>query len=336
MPVVGFEGLYEVSDLGRVRRDPRPLPRLMRPKVSRQTGYLEVSLYRDGEKTSLLVHRIIATAFLPPPPGQAVVNHRNGNRTDSRAINLEWLTTSANYWYQPVAVPAGNEAEIWRAVEGYAGRYECSNLGRVRSLLAPTRGQAGATLKPFIAHNGYLRVGLCKDGQCQRHPVHRLVALAFIGFPGQTQQINHKDGDKTNNTPANLEWTSASANRLHACRTLGRKGPRGAQVGTARLSEEEARIVHEMYSQGDSQQAIADKLSISQSAIGFVLRGRTWKHLGLKTRARPKGKLTEEQVREIKRLLAQGETLAAIAARYDIGFGTVSKIKLGTRWAHVV
>jgi len=98
-PVVGWEGLYEVSDQGNVRsarREHNTWPgRLLRPAVN-HGGYLHVGLYRDGQQNGCRVHRLVALAFLGPCPPGHEVNHRFGIKTDNRATELEWATKSAN------------------------------------------------------------------------------------------------------------------------------------------------------------------------------------------------------------------------------------------------
>jgi len=71
-------------------------------------------------------------------------------------------------------------------------------------------------LKPVINQHGYLCVVLRKEGKSINKRIHRLVALAFIENPYNLLCVNHKDGDKLNNTVGNLEWCTNSENTLHA------------------------------------------------------------------------------------------------------------------------
>jgi hypothetical protein len=95
-------------------------------------------------------------------------------------------------------------------IDGYDGRYAVTKSGDVLSRLS------GRLLKPGRNKKGYLTVGLFKEGCPQRSEyVHRLVAVAFHGAkPGL--HVNHKDGDKTNNRPENLEWVTIKENNHHA------------------------------------------------------------------------------------------------------------------------
>ncbi|WP_080410166.1 NUMOD4 motif-containing HNH endonuclease [Burkholderia ubonensis] len=102
-PIPGFEGAYEVSDLGRVRSLPRkdsrgrPWPgRVLKPFRAGKKGYVAVSL-SDGPRTQRRkVHQLVAEAFLPEKPLDHMPNHRNGDKTNNAKLNLEWMTASEN------------------------------------------------------------------------------------------------------------------------------------------------------------------------------------------------------------------------------------------------
>ena len=71
--------------------------------------------------------------------------------------------------------------------------------------------------------NGYIRTSLCINGKTKDMYIHRLVAQAFIPNPDKKDEVNHIDGDKTNNHINNLEWVTKSENGLHRFRVLGHK-----------------------------------------------------------------------------------------------------------------
>lgn len=94
-PVVEFNGMYEVSDLGRVRSLRKNKPHIMKPSLI-NSGYLKLS-FRFGDKTvNRLVHRIVALEFCEGYADGMVVNHKNADRLDNRACNLEWVTAKEN------------------------------------------------------------------------------------------------------------------------------------------------------------------------------------------------------------------------------------------------
>lgn len=100
-PVVGYEGLYEVSDQGRVRslqsgkwRNRRILKLGKNPN-----GYLYVKLCKDGKGEGMRVHRVVAEAFIPNPNHLATVNHKDEDKTNNFASNLEWMSHKDNINY---------------------------------------------------------------------------------------------------------------------------------------------------------------------------------------------------------------------------------------------
>lgn len=105
--------------------------------------------------------------------------------------------------------------EEWRPIKGYEGLYEVSNMGRVKSL----HFDKEIIRKQVERTNGYMEVNLSKDGTTNVKVVHRLVAIAFIKNPNNYECVNHKDGNKKNNTVDNLEWCTAKENTHHAIKT---------------------------------------------------------------------------------------------------------------------
>ncbi len=100
--------------------------------------------------------------------------------------------------------------EIWKEITGF-NNYAISTLGRVRRLTKGPRTRPGRILKPQRNSYSYPTVGLCGGGKQATRKVHQLVATAFL-WPRPGLQVNHIDGDKTNNRLDNLELVTASKN----------------------------------------------------------------------------------------------------------------------------
>lgn len=162
--------------------------------------------------------------------------------------SAEWFTVEDAVENAPTvdAVPV-----VRKPIRGYEGMYEVDNLARVFSVerIKTVNDNGRVYDKPIRAKQlrqglhskGYKVVTLTKDGVSKTHFVHRLVADAFIENPNGLPMINHKDEDKTNNLPGNLEWCDAQYNATYgnAIRKRVRKivGVKHTDEHNAKISE---------------------------------------------------------------------------------------------------
>lgn len=104
--------------------------------------------------------------------------------------------------------------EIWKTIEGYNGRYQVSNLGRVRSVDAIINNctRKGVLLKQGTSKKGYKKVRLSQKNKTKTELVHRLVACSFVSGYKPGYQVNHKNEIKNDNRAENLEWCSCKYN----------------------------------------------------------------------------------------------------------------------------
>lgn len=98
----GYDGMYQVSDLGRVRSKKSGEWRVFNPGKNK-CGYPHVILFKDDERKDFYVHRLVAQAFIPnDDENKTVINHINEVKTDNRAVNLEWCTILYNNTYNGI------------------------------------------------------------------------------------------------------------------------------------------------------------------------------------------------------------------------------------------
>lgn len=162
--------------------------------------------------------------------------------------------------------------EIWKIIPGYNNRYSVSNLGRVWS------DSTCRILTIFPTNLGYCRVNFTTNGKCNAHLLHRLVAQAFIQNPDNKPEVNHKDGDKSNNKSDNLEWSTSSENKIHA-REIGILSM-GTSRPDAKVNEFIVeQILEDRFKNSLTQEHLANKYNISRTAIRNIINRKTWKHV---------------------------------------------------------
>ena len=99
--IAGYEELYEVSDEGNIRSlnfNHTGKEKILKPRKTHR-GYLQVLLYKDGKYKVMSVHRLVAQAFIPNPNNIETVNHKDEDKTNNSASNLEWMTNKDNVTY---------------------------------------------------------------------------------------------------------------------------------------------------------------------------------------------------------------------------------------------
>lgn len=247
--IPGYEGLYQASNLGRIRSLDREIvdrfgtARKIRGRVMRQemgtAGYLIIRLTKDGKRKHVLVHRLIAMAFLPDDDWSLQVDHINGIRHDNRVNNLRFATPQENtdnkmrlgnkrstveYIPEPFDEVANLQGEEWRPVVGYEGLYEVSSMGRVKAITRFSISKNGVKrnlpehlLEGRISNTGYREVALT-DGKnnSTRKRIHRLVAEAFLEPDPERNVVDHINAVKTDNRVENLRWVTPDENVRHA------------------------------------------------------------------------------------------------------------------------
>jgi hypothetical protein len=151
--------------------------------------------------------------------------------------------------------------EYWMPAPGYPG-YEVSSLGRVQN------SKTGRILKPSINAGGYVQFSL------RGHSVwsHRLVAEAFVDNPDpkNLREVNHLDGDKSNNAALNLEWSNRAGNLRHAAENDLLLGSQ------AKLTADQVRGILRNACAGEKRDEIAHEFGVSTNTVNAICRGDRW------------------------------------------------------------
>ncbi len=137
--------------------------------------------------------------------------------------------------------------------------------------------KTGRTLRKFKDSNGYFQVKLYKDNKGISKSVHRIVAKHFVEKYDPTKDVNHKDGNKENNLPENLEWITHKENVDHSIAT-GLRQDRGENSSKTILKNDQVREIKKMIkSMGNKD--ISAITGVSTTIIADIRRGKTWVHI---------------------------------------------------------
>ena len=193
--------------------------------------------------------------------------------------------------------------ESW--VEVHDGYYEVSNLGNVRRAKPGIATFVGRPVMPVYSAGGYAMVAF-SGPRTRRVYVHQIVAEAFIGPRPDGLVINHKDGDKRNNSVGNLEYVTRKQNAAHAVRNLNRrKGPkkpkpekvgpptgerhwtrikphriaRGAAMPHSKLTADGVIAARKRVADGERQCDVAKELGISVAQMSRIIQRKRWSYV---------------------------------------------------------
>ena len=162
--------------------------------------------------------------------------------------------------------------EIWKVVEEAAGLYEVSNFGRVLS----RHKNKIRILRQNILRDGYHQVALYFERYPHDRKVHRLVAQAFLEPIGGKPYVNHKDGNKSNNSLENLEYCTMAENNAHA--GFMNLKPIGSNHTNSKLTHEQLKEVRAMLAKGDmTHKAISKIYGVHRATISGIFQNKSYK-----------------------------------------------------------
>lgn len=172
--------------------------------------------------------------------------------------------------------------EVWKNIEGYEGRYQVSDFGRVKSFVVSGHGR----IRKGVPALGYPQVQLKGngDGTMETKKIHRLVGVAFLSNPDNLPEINHLFGDRGDCRAWKIEWSTPSDNIKHAYRELGKRNNLECQIGeghyNAKFKKQDILNIREMFASGKyTKKQIADIYVENSSNISRIITRQRWKHI---------------------------------------------------------
>lgn len=170
-PIAGYEN-YHVSNFGRVKSFKSGKPKILKPQLT-PNGYLLITLYNADEHKQLLIHRLVAEAFVPKPEGKCEVNHRDGVKFNCHVSNLEWLTPAENvqHAYDTGLSKAGEDAYQAKFTDEQVVYVRSNPDGLTQTRLAEMFGVRQTAIsaiqlgKTFKRAGGVLREAGCHPAQ---------------------------------------------------------------------------------------------------------------------------------------------------------------------------
>lgn len=207
--------------------------------------------------------------------------------------------------------------------------YSISNFGNVMNNLS------GRILNQYKNKNGYYKVSLSG----KQIPVHRLELMVFDYNDNYKElQVNHKDGNPSNNVINNLEWTTPKENTDHAMLTNLHK-MNGADNPNNKLNEDQVREICELIQSGKYYDTeIAKMYNVSYANISDIHKGKLWKNISREYDLSAKKYLSvsPQDVEEICKLLETGKYFTTeIAEMYNTTHTCISDIKNGKTWKEI-
>ena len=211
-----------------------------------------------------------------------------------------------------------------RPIPGHSPYYAGSDGGIYRS---------GRRLSQRSNGKGYMRVSLSVEGVTTTRYSHRLICAAWNGPPPIGMECRHLDGDRGNNRPGNLCWSTKKDNEgdkvKHGTLLVGERS------SSARLSAADVLRCRQIASSGSSVTDIARRFGVTQQHMSDILNGRSWAHLP--NARRPfdaRRMLSDAQVRQIRDMSGH-KSQAAIAALFGVSRNAVYQIIHRVSYRHV-
>ena len=219
----GIETQYQINENGEIYNT--KTNNFLKGHIE-NTGYVSVNLNINGIKKNYSLHRLMADTFLDNPNNLPIVNHIDGDKTNNKLENLEWVSQSQNRYHAIQTgisnLAVGKREKINCIIDNNWRQYKDTNYyvsidGKVWNK------KTKCLLKQTPNNSGYIRYTLRINNSNISKQAHIMVIETWSDIKILSGQvINHIDGNKTNNDISNLEVVSKQENALHACYTLNK------------------------------------------------------------------------------------------------------------------
>ena len=167
-----------------------------------------------------------------------------------------------------------NNMEIFKDINKFEDKYQISNTGKVRNK------KTGLYLKPKYNQKGYQYVNLSiSKYKSVKWYIHRLVGFHFISNPENKPQINHKDGNPSNNNVENLEWCTNEENQRHA--VLNNLHCQGENHRSSKFTNESILLLPKLVNIGFNPTLLNKLTGVAIQNLDKIFKGKTWRQLNL-------------------------------------------------------
>lgn len=212
LPIKGYEDCYTIADTGVVTNI--RTGRVLKSSLNKTTGYLYVTLCRQGVNKTKSVHRLVALHFIPPVEGKPFVNHKDSDRTNPTKDNLEWCTQSENL------------------LHGYAVGFMVArrNFDEIELSALLNALLAGETMTALAAKEG---VGLTRlTLNLRKWAGKRGLSDEFAKELSEQKRLRNTDANINKRKPIHQWWPDGTWVAKHASATAAAKAVGGSSSGS--------------------------------------------------------------------------------------------------------
>lgn len=183
------------------------------------------------------------------------------------------------HWQNRIIGEGIEAPDQWRDIPDYEGLYQVSAAGEIRRIGTGRGVVRGRVLKQSAHKMGYRAVQLWANNTSRAFLVHRLVCAAFHGPIPPDHEVNHVNGDKTDNRAENLVYVTRIENMRHAF-DIGLLNNIGSSNPASKLTEDQVSTIRTLHAEGMGYKNIAKRYGVTWEAVRNIIKGRSWRAQG--------------------------------------------------------